>query len=46
MSALRLLAETYRTQILELHGKFCLARPLASDLEAIDILKEGFSCRP
>lgn len=46
MSALRLLAETYRMQILELHGKFCLARPLASDLEAIDILKERFSCRP
>jgi len=40
MSALRLLVETYRAQITELHGKFGLARPLASDLEAADILKE------
>lgn len=38
MSALRLLAETYRAQLTELHGKFGLARPLASDLEAIDFL--------
>lgn len=38
MSALRLLAETYRAQLTELHGKFGLARPLASDLEVIDIL--------
>lgn len=38
MSALRLLAATYRVQLTELHGKFGLARPLASDLEAIDIL--------
>ena len=38
MPALRLLAETYRAQLTELHGKFGLARPLASDLEAIDIL--------
>lgn len=45
-SALSLLAETYRAQIMELHGKFGLARPLASDLEALDILKEGFSCHP
>ncbi|MCG8273921.1 nucleotidyltransferase domain-containing protein [Aquamicrobium sp. NLF2-7] len=45
-SALRLLAETYRAQIMELHDKFGLARPLTCDLEAIDILKEGFSCHP
>ncbi len=38
MSALRLLAETYRGQLAELHGKFGLARPLASDLEALDIV--------
>lgn len=38
MSALRLLVETYRGQLTELHGKFGLARPLASDLEAIDII--------
>ncbi|MES5047189.1 nucleotidyltransferase domain-containing protein [Rhizobium nepotum] len=44
MSALCLLVETYRAQIAELHGKFGLARPLASDLEAIDILKEEFLC--
>lgn len=37
MAALRLLAETYRA-LMELHASFDLARPLASDLEAIDIL--------
>lgn len=39
LAALRLLVETYRAQLMELHGKFGLARPLASDLEALDILK-------
>jgi predicted nucleotidyltransferase len=38
VSALRLLVETYRAQIIELHDKFGLARALASDLEAIDII--------
>ena len=37
--ALRMLTETYRAQLMELHGKFGLVRPLASDLEALDILK-------
>lgn len=40
MIALRLLVEIYRAQITELHDKFGLARALASDLEAIDILME------
>ncbi|MBI0434193.1 nucleotidyltransferase domain-containing protein [Roseomonas sp. KE0001] len=38
MSALRLLAATYRAQVTELHGKFGLARPLVSDLEALDVV--------
>lgn len=44
VAALRLLAGTYRAQITELHDKFSLIRPLASDLEALDILKEKTSC--
>jgi len=38
VAALRLLVETYRVQLIELHRKFGLSRPLASDLEAMDIL--------
>jgi hypothetical protein len=39
LAALRLLSETYRTQLIELHGGFDLSRSLASDLEAIDIIR-------
>lgn len=38
LAALRLLTETYRAQLVELHAKFGLVRPIDSDLEAIDIL--------
>ncbi len=38
LSALRLLTEVYRAQVVALHGRFGPARPLASDLEALDIL--------
>lgn len=40
VAALRLLAETYRAQIIELHEKFSLTRPLASDLEALEIVRQ------
>lgn len=39
LSALRLLIEPYRAQLVELHGRFGLSRSLASDLEAIDIIR-------
>jgi len=39
LAALRLLSETYRAQIIELHGRFDLSRSLASDLEAVDIIR-------
>lgn len=39
LAALRLLSETYRAQLIELHGRFDLSRSLASDLEAIDIIR-------
>jgi len=39
LATLRLLSETYRTQLIELHGRFDLWRSLALDLEAIDIIR-------
>jgi hypothetical protein len=39
LSALRLLLETYRTQVAELHSRFDLSRSLASDIEAIDTIR-------
>lgn len=38
LKSLRQLAQTYREQIIELHDRFGLQRPLSSDLEALDIL--------
>ncbi len=39
VKALRVLAETYRAQIIGLHDKFGLLRPLATDFEALDIVQ-------
>lgn len=39
LAALRLLSEIYRTQLIELHGGFDLSRSLASDLEAMNIIR-------
>lgn len=36
--ALRSLSKLYRAQVEALHGKFDISRPLASDLEALDII--------
>lgn len=38
LKSLRQLAQTYRQQIIRLHDRFGLQRPLSSDLEALDTL--------
>lgn len=43
VSALRLLVEIYRKQLTELHDKFNILRPLAADLEALDIVSSYYS---
>lgn len=45
VESLRLLAETYRMQLIKLHGKFGLVRPLASDLKGLDIVQSDKSGR-
>lgn len=41
LTVLRSLVEVYRAQVMELHAKFILSRPPASDLEALDVIMQA-----
>jgi hypothetical protein len=43
-TALALLVDLYRRQVVGLHDKFSLARPIENDLAALDIINHAEAC--